>query len=425
MTSKSLTGSKYPTFYACYLLKSLQPARITTRTYIGSTPAPVRRLRQHNGELQAGAQKTREGRPWEMVMLVHGFPSRLSALQFEWAWQHPNKTRHLKGDDGRAMVSTAYTLRGRVHIVRVMLASHPYSNWPLGVKFFSLEAFKAWDDAGKRSAPLPEGFYTSVELEGVDGTKEVTGSRSSRNGPIDINDSHFTARQLSMADALRRSSATHNCAICKDVIHTTRDDPMTIAICSAPTCQSVSHITCLATQFLSNEPSDLMIPRGGRCSECGQWTLWGDVVRGAYRRRDGGVVNTESDQSSDNDSDLDEEGGDTLEELAPKSSKPRHASPSKQFPSAATRTQASSSKAKLPETLSDVHSAGSPRGRPPKRGRGDGRGNRFHSTYTSSLRNRNVTGEEECEDFGGKITSITDEEDNLVEILTNMAIARK
>ncbi|KAG8821208.1 Slx4p interacting protein [Serendipita sp. 400] len=312
MTSKSLTGSKYPTFYACYLLKSLQPARITTRTYIGSTPAPVRRLRQHNGELQAGAQKTREGRPWEMVMLVHGFPSRLSALQFEWAWQHPNKTRHLKGDDGRAMVSTAYTLRGRVHIVRVMLASHPYSNWPLGVKFFSLEAFKAWDDAGKRSAPLPEGFYTSVELEGVDGTKEVTGSRSSRNGPIDINDSHFTARQLSMADALRRSSATHNCAICKDVIHTTRDDPMTIAICSAPTCQSVSHITCLATQFLSNEPSDLMIPRGGRCSECGQWTLWGDVVKGAYRRRDGGVVNTESDQSSDNDSDLDEEGGDTV-----------------------------------------------------------------------------------------------------------------
>ena len=97
-SKSSLVSHTFPPFYACYLLKSIKTPK-SISTYIGSTPHPPRRIRQHNGEITQGAWKTSHNRPWVMSMIVHGFPSKLAALQFEWAWQHPNMSRHLKRGD--------------------------------------------------------------------------------------------------------------------------------------------------------------------------------------------------------------------------------------------------------------------------------------------------------------------------------------
>jgi predicted GIY-YIG superfamily endonuclease len=67
-------------FFCCYLLRSLCP-RLKGRTYIGFTVNPRRRIRQHNGEISSGAWRTRRGRPWEMVLCIHGFPTNVAALQ--------------------------------------------------------------------------------------------------------------------------------------------------------------------------------------------------------------------------------------------------------------------------------------------------------------------------------------------------------
>lgn len=71
-----------PPLYTVYILRS------TVRhssLYIGSTPNPPRRLKQHNGQAKGGAVRTsRETlRPWEMVGLVSGFPGLVAALKFE------------------------------------------------------------------------------------------------------------------------------------------------------------------------------------------------------------------------------------------------------------------------------------------------------------------------------------------------------
>ena len=63
------------TFF-CYLLQSINP-QYPHSTYIGFTLNPSRRLRQHNGEIAAGAKKTSRKRPWKMLCVVYGFPSKV------------------------------------------------------------------------------------------------------------------------------------------------------------------------------------------------------------------------------------------------------------------------------------------------------------------------------------------------------------
>jgi structure-specific endonuclease subunit SLX1 len=68
------------------MLRCFNP-KWATSFYIGFTNNTARRIRQHNGELGAGAKKTRKKRPWDMILFVYGFPTKHCALQFEWAWK--------------------------------------------------------------------------------------------------------------------------------------------------------------------------------------------------------------------------------------------------------------------------------------------------------------------------------------------------
>ncbi len=72
-----------PALYTVYILRStVRHASL----YIGSTPHPPRRLKQHNGQARGGAARTSRNslRPWEMVGLVSGFPGMTAALKFEF-----------------------------------------------------------------------------------------------------------------------------------------------------------------------------------------------------------------------------------------------------------------------------------------------------------------------------------------------------
>ena len=58
-------------------------------TYVGVSPDPVRRLRQHNGEIKGGAKyTTSKGPGWNHICLISGFQDKIQAMQFEWAVKH-------------------------------------------------------------------------------------------------------------------------------------------------------------------------------------------------------------------------------------------------------------------------------------------------------------------------------------------------
>jgi len=137
------------------------PSPLTT--YIGFTNDPLKRLRQHNGEIVSGARRTHKKRPWEMLAVLSGFPTQVSALQFvrshlrrapfcvarappphrrprpraplflqEWAWQHPTSSKAVR-DHVRGLPSRGAP--AKLQVLLVMLQIEPWSQLPLRLHF--------------------------------------------------------------------------------------------------------------------------------------------------------------------------------------------------------------------------------------------------------------------------------------------------
>ncbi|GAB4860214.1 hypothetical protein Ancab_011693 [Ancistrocladus abbreviatus] len=132
-------GFKAKGFFACYLLASLSP-RHKGHTYIGFTVNPRRRIRQHNGEIRSGARRTKGRRPWEMVLCIYGFPTHVSALQFEWAWQHP--TESLAVRKAAASFKSLSGVPNKIKLAYTMLTLHTWQSMNLTVNFFSTKHMK-------------------------------------------------------------------------------------------------------------------------------------------------------------------------------------------------------------------------------------------------------------------------------------------
>ncbi|VDN10986.1 unnamed protein product [Dibothriocephalus latus] len=124
-------------FYGCYLLVSVG-SRCKGKTYIGFTVNPNRRILQHNAGPQHGGAKSTAGKgPWIMALIVHGFPSDISALQFEWAWQNPYQSRRLSAIPPRTKRESPFDFRFR--ILCHMLNSPPWRRLGLTVRWANQE----------------------------------------------------------------------------------------------------------------------------------------------------------------------------------------------------------------------------------------------------------------------------------------------
>ncbi|XP_020280736.1 structure-specific endonuclease subunit slx1 [Pseudomyrmex gracilis] len=261
-------------FFGVYLLYCLNP-KYKGRTYIGYTVNPRRRIKQHNaGKKHGGAWRTSNKGPWNMVLIVHGFPNNTSALRFEWAWQHPHESRRLKHIPKKKSSQKRFDFC--LTVLSEMLKVGPWCRLPLTVRWLDYEFSK--DFHGCISPPL----HMPICYGKVTSCKN---KRTQRSKADDI-----------VSKELRGEDSLMFCSLCGSIM-TERDS----VSCVQPKCLLIAHLICLAKMFCKNET--MILPIEGSCPACRTNVLWGDLVRkknGCYQT----LRETSTDSSSSDSDDI-------------------------------------------------------------------------------------------------------------------------
>lgn len=248
-----------PEIYGVYLLQStLAPKSF----YVGSTPHPVRRLRQHNGVLaRGGAYRTRKRRPWRMVAFIHRFPSRVAALQFEHAWQHPAKTRYLK----QSGFNKGRSLRAKIDNLVALATGNGFRRAGLQLAVFSAEVDECLRKLGEIKGLAVEYFDASDPAD--DGN--YTQLKTFMEGEL--------GKQIEYLELATRAYGEGNkCEFCGDV----PSKKTLMGVCYY--CNSVYHLDCWYSAALQREPLEVL-PMDARCCKCSRMCVWNLVARNADR----------------------------------------------------------------------------------------------------------------------------------------------
>ncbi|ODV81564.1 uncharacterized protein CANTADRAFT_42672, partial [Suhomyces tanzawaensis NRRL Y-17324] len=264
-----------PRFYAVYLLQSIPRPQ---SFYVGSTPNPVRRLRQHNGELAAGAFRTKRNgaRPWRMAAVVHSFPSKVAALQFEHALQHPHQTRHIA--PGKRVTTSRLaggSLHHRLANIRLLVAAPFFRRMSLLVAVLHPPVFDAWQlnkFASPEASESTWGLFVQAQDCRLQAAKSVILALSPSCAVcarlIDYIPDHVP--NLDTRDRLNAYLA--------------RNMPL-IAVCRLDACRLTSHLSCLAKQQLEGSSDGQIIPVTVDCASCKTPMRWTELVHTATHLR--------------------------------------------------------------------------------------------------------------------------------------------
>ncbi|RYO78077.1 hypothetical protein DL762_008531 [Monosporascus cannonballus] len=281
-----------PPLYTVYILRSTVRHR---SLYIGSTPHPPRRLKQHNGEAKGGAARTSRSRlrPWEMVGIVSGFPGMVAALKFEWALANPHMSLHIPADS-RISRSTARKRNGRpkrpklsmtsiLSNLHLLLRVPSFARWPLSLHFFAAEVHRSWQTcSGAAEKPIRDTIRVLTDFE-QDHTGDEESLEELREAPAEPRGIHalpldyapmkgYVAKTRSIFEFEREGA----CVVCGEGLPPGQG---LYAVCSNTSCEGVGHITCWSRHMLGEDSNDHVLPISGQCPKCKGDVRWGDMMK--------------------------------------------------------------------------------------------------------------------------------------------------
>uniref|UniRef100_A0A1B0GQB7 Structure-specific endonuclease subunit SLX1 homolog n=1 Tax=Phlebotomus papatasi TaxID=29031 RepID=A0A1B0GQB7_PHLPP len=245
-------------------------SRESGRTYIGYTVDPNRRISQHNkGKEYGGSKRTSERGPWQMILIIHGFPNSLSALRFEWAWQQPHISRRLRNIPGLGKKSSLRKFDLQFRILTEMLRIGPWNRLPLVIRWLA--------DDFVRDFPASDSLSTISSKDIIIMPFIYMLLQPEKLPPVHMAICYGYVKRKKKPD--RPEEATHSqqdpsCRLCENPIENPCQSLLT---CINPRCKLQCHIICLARVCITE--CNQYIPTEGDCPICFTHFLWGDLIR--------------------------------------------------------------------------------------------------------------------------------------------------
>jgi len=259
----------------CYLIGSV-PNKGTT--YIGYTTNISQRLRKHNGEIKGGAKKTSKDAPWKLLIVVKGFLCGTTARQFEFAWQRPKHTRHLKDSKCKASRPGAKkSMKQSVSILKSLLSEKNAMTkiCRLNVIFIDKEATELWNKLNDLIT-MP---YVQLDETYVLDQDEFL-----------LHEQIRKSEDYILKNTMIRLNHPPVCTICSNLIAVNEAASVCtngLKDCNQRSAEAVAHLKCLrikiqngnvpmAYSMLVSDPSETH--NCWRKPPCGQDHTWSDII---------------------------------------------------------------------------------------------------------------------------------------------------